>query len=285
MNAATVVGDFFSTETGSGVRLVNHETTSSVIRSKVVLQNYLFSLLVEGTKIVHTARHSISVDSEKFFLLLPGNYLMTEKHTSGGGRFQSVLLFFTQEVLNAFFSKHPESVAKAPNASFDQFQVFTKDRFLENFIQSLLLMIENGKETPSTLQLLKLEELLLYLCYRFPQKMQQLKSKANISTIDEEIMKTVESNVGNNINIEELAFLCNLSLSTFKRKFIKLYGIAPSKWFLQRKMELATTLLRTRKEKPGEVYHKVGYESHSSFSHSFKQVFGITPTEYRERMM
>jgi len=75
-----------------------------------------------------------------------------------------------------------------------------------------------------------------------------------------------------------------LSLSTFKRKFIKLYGIAPSKWFLQKRMELASALLKTGREKPSEIYFKVGYESHSSFTHSFKQVFGLTPSEYRENI-
>jgi AraC-like DNA-binding protein len=49
-------------------------------------------------------------------------------------------------------------------------------------------------------------------------------------------------------------------------------------------MELATALLKTGGEKPSEIYFKVGYESHSSFTHSFKQVFGLTPTEYRENL-
>jgi len=240
---------------------------------------------VEGTKVVHTAHHSITIDNEKFLLLFPGNYLMTEKITSSDGRFQSVLIFFTPEALNVFFSKYADIIIETRNIPLEQVQVFTKDLFLKNFIHSLLLMSGNGKEIPATLQQVKLEELLLYLCYHYPEKMQQLKIRANISIAEIEIKKLAESNIGSNITLEELAFLCNMSLSTFKRKFIKLYGIAPSMWFLQRRMELATALLRTGKEKPSEIYYKVGYESHSSFTHSFKQVFGLTPTEYRQRIL
>ena len=285
MSTVTIVGDHFSTSTReaeTGVRIINHITKSDVVRNKIVLQNYLFSLLVEGTKAVHTAHNSIAIDNEKFLLLLSGNYLVTEKIASSDGRFQSVLIFFTQEALNVFFSKFADVIIETRNIPLEQVQVFTKDQYLKNFIDSLLLMSGNGKEMTATIQKIKLEELLLYLCYHYPEKMAQLKLRANISITEIEIKNLVESNIGSNITLDELAFLCNLSLSTFKRKFIKLYGIAPSKWFLQRRMELATALLRTGKETPSEIYYKVGYESHSSFTHSFKQVFGLTPTEYRE---
>jgi AraC-like DNA-binding protein len=284
MSDVTIVDNYFSTgfkEGGTGVRLFNHVTQLNVIRNKIVLQNYLFSLLVEGTKAVHTAHTSVTIDSEKFLLFLPGNYLMTEKITSSEGRFQSVLIFFTQEALSNFFSKHADIIIEKQNIPVEQVQVFAKDQFLKNFIHSLQLMSDNEKEMPATLQQVKLEELLLYLSYHFPEKIQQLKLRANSSITETEIRKLVESNIGSNITLVELAFLSNMSLSTFKRKFISLYGMAPSKWFLKKKMELAMTLLRIGKEKPGEIYHKIGYESHSSFTHSFKQVFGITPTEYR----
>jgi AraC-like DNA-binding protein len=287
MGTITIFGDEFSTgpgESEAGVHIVNHITASSVIRNKMILQNYLFSLLIEGKKVVHTAHNSITIDNSKFLLLLSGNYLMTEKIASPGGRFQSVLISFTPEALHRFFSKYTELISERPGKPIEQVEIFIKNQFLNNFIDSLLFMSGNGKEIPLAMRHIKLEELLLYLCYHYPDKMGQLKTRANISVPEIEMKKLVESNIGNNITLDELAFLCNLSLSTFKRKFLKLYGIAPSKWFLQKRMELATSLLKTGGEKPSEIYFKVGYESHSSFTHSFKQVFGLTPTEYRENI-
>ena len=288
MGAVTIVGDYFSMISGeaeTGVQIINHITKSTVVRNKIVLHSYLFNLLVEGTKAVRTLHNSIAIDNDKFLLLLSGNYLMTEKIASAEGRFQSILIFFTQDVLNAFFSKHEDIITGMHNISLEQVQIFTKDEFLKNYIHSLLLLHEKGEKIPSTLQRVKVEELLLYLCYHYPENMDQLKIRAKISITEIEIKKLVESNIGSNITLNELAFLCNLSLSTFKRRFISLYGMAPSKWFLQRRMELATALLRTGKETPSEIYYKVGYESHSSFTHSFKQVFGLTPNEYRESIL
>jgi AraC-like DNA-binding protein len=277
--------DLFSTsssEAETGIQIVNHVATSSVIRNKIILQNYLFSLLIEGTKIVHTAHDSIVIDNNKFLLLFPGNYLMTEKMASSDGRFQAVLISFTSEALHRFFSKYADVVPATVSKTPEQVEIFNKDQFLNNFIHSLLFMSGNGKELPPAMQPVKLEELLLYLCYHYPEKMGQLKTRANISGPEIEMKTLIESNIGTNITLDELAFLCNLSLSTFKRKFLRLYGIAPSKWLLQKRMELASTLLKTGGEKPSEIYFKVGYESHSSFTHSFKQIFGVTPTEYRE---
>jgi len=100
---------------------------------------------------------------------------------------------------------------------------------------------------------------------------------------DFEIRKAVESNITSNISMEELAFLCNVSLSTFKRRFARIYGTSPSKWILLRRMEIAKEMLRNNREKPGNIFHKVGYENHSSFTKSFKQTFGLTPQDFQNQ--
>ena len=78
-----------------------------------------------------------------------------------------------------------------------------------------------------------------------------------------------------------MAFLCHMSISTFKRRFMKLYGKSPNEWFLQERMKIAKELLQQQQEKPSQVYDKVGYESHSSFSQAFRKAFGKTPSEFQ----
>ena len=107
---------------------------------------------------------------------------------------------------------------------------------------------------------IKLEELLLYLLQSDPEKLLSLKSGSR----DEEelqLKKAVESNIGSTVTLEELAFLCNCSLSTFKRKFNKIYQMPPQKWLIQQKMILAARLLSHANETAGTVYQQVGYEN------------------------
>ena len=135
------------------------------------------------------------------------------------------------------------------------------------------------------MKLLKFEELMLYLLEKFPLQVLSFRSSIGKDFDDLEIRKAVEANVAQPISLEELAFLCNVSLSTFKRRFQKIYGTSPSKWMLQRKMEIAKNLLAHHNEKPSEVYRKIGYENHSSFAQSFKQTYGVTPKEFRVQQL
>jgi AraC-like DNA-binding protein len=50
-------------------------------------------------------------------------------------------------------------------------------------------------------------------------------------------------------------------------------------------MNVAANLLRFNNEKPGEVFHKIGYENHSSFAKAFKKRFGVSPNDYRSQNM
>jgi len=53
-------------------------------------------------------------------------------------------------------------------------------------------------------------------------------------------------------------------------------------YFLQQKMKIAKSLL-LQNENPSEVFYKIGYENHSSFSKSFKQVYGLSPKQFQKQ--
>lgn len=83
-----------------------------------------------------------------------------------------------------------------------------------------------------------------------------------------------------NLSIAELAFLCNMSVSTFKRRFQDVYGKAPGRFLHERRMERAKSLL-SRNLRPSEIYLDLGYESPAAFSTEFKKHFGVAPTALR----
>ncbi|BAV09525.1 AraC-type DNA-binding protein [Filimonas lacunae] len=291
MNTLRIPQDLFATSSSiqnEGVYVINYQSKATeIVRSKIVLQQHLFSMLVEGHKSVHTAHKHLQINNNQFLLLTSGHYLMTEKMISDAGAYQSILFFFTQQSLTDFFSKHSDAAKCVQSATAipEQVYAFDKDAFLTNFIQSLIEISSGNARMPQSFYEVKLQELLLYMCHQYPQQMQSVYALASRSEAETEIKQLAENHIESNITVEELAFLCNMSLSTFKRKFLKIYGIPPSKWFLQKRLEHAASLLKMGNMKPAEVYYKVGYENHSSFTHSFKQVFGITPSEYASQTL
>jgi AraC-like DNA-binding protein len=209
---------------------------------------------------------------------------MTEQ-LSAGGQYTSMLFFFDNSVLHSFFQKYPalnENAGHSYGRGDEPVVCFDGDAFIQSYVHSLQLMLEATPFLQEELQLLKLEELLLYLAANYPATLYSFRPSQQPDVGDRQLKITVEGNLDHTITVEELAFLCNMSLSTFKRKFSRIYGLPPNKWLLQKRMELAADLLLYQREKPSEVYHKVGYENHSSFTQSFKQVYGVTPSDFQQ---
>jgi len=272
--------------------LWRYDSTQSSIKTRVTIRKNLFSFLLEGEKVVHRPGDPIRVVVGQFLVIAGSNCLMTEK-LSTQGRYRSLLFFFDDGLLTDFFLKYQGAAMRAGGGTHgsggtsiagggEPVVCFETDAFIGNFIRSLELLAEQAPASQGALQQLKLEELLLYLADRYPQRLHTLRRLLPGDSSDEQLMAAVTGNLNHAITVEELAFLCNMSLSTFNRRFGRLYGTTPNKWLLQKRMEQAAVLLNGR-EKPSEIYFKLGYENHSSFTQSFKQVYGVTPREYQQR--
>lgn len=255
-------------------------------RNKIFLPQNLISLLEQGEKVVYYANSKTVITDNQFAILSSGNCLMTEK-LPVNNHYRSLMLFFDNTALATFFIKYASIIDKIPSKPDrpnQPFVVFEKDEFIRTYITSLKLIQSKPASFSEKIIELKFEELMLHLLEKYPNEMLAFQVKNQEKYSDFEIRKAVELNITNNLTLEELAFLCNTSVSTFKRKFVKLYHVVPSQYFLQQKMEMAKTLL-LQNENPGEVYYKVGYENHSSFSKSFKQVYGISPKQFQQQNM
>jgi AraC family transcriptional regulator, exoenzyme S synthesis regulatory protein ExsA len=250
---------------------------------KSVLHKNAISLVISGRKTMHFAEKMVNIEADEFHFLSAGNCLVSMKQ-SGKNEFRSILIFFDNRVLNDFYVKYDTVIAGFKNTLPVQNQPYIaikKDAFVKNFITSLQLLLQSNQAISQEMKLLKFEELMLHILEKYPASLLSFQNTKNRDFNDLEIRKAVEANILNNINLEEMAFLCNMSLSTFKRRFAKIYGSPPNKWILQKRMEVARDLLLVHGEKPGEIFYKVGYENHSSFTQSFKQTFGQTPRDFQ----
>lgn len=268
------------------LHIVSYQSSSNVVKNKITMHTNLFSFLLDGVKTTFYAEKSAQIDPSQFIMLSCGNCLMSEKNAPENGIYRSILFFFDNKVLSDFFIKYPGPpqvhLSNSTPVTQQAFITFKLDPFLKNFLHSLELMLGTGRPIAREMRVLKFEELMLHLMDKYPHQVLSLRTA---HAAENDFRQAVEAHIENNMTVDELAFLCNMSTSTFKRRFAKVYGVAPSKWYLQKRMEIAATLLLNNREKPSDVYHKVGYENHSSFSQSFKQVFGVTPSEYQQQKM
>jgi len=264
------------------ITIFSYQAEGTSIKNRITLQQNLFSFLLEGEKTVHYAGTTVSIIPGQFLLLAAGNCLMSEKIVAHDGNYRSILISFDNRTLADFFIKQPNllhiqtgEIQEEPILRFEQ------DAFLLNFISSLKHMLAGDQRISATMQLIKLHELLLYLGENYPGQLQKLRAISHEAAEDIILRQAVNANIDHPVSIEDLAFLCNTSLSTFKRRFARIYGTSPSKWLLKKRMEKAAQLLKRGDQKPSQIYYELGYENLSSFIQSFKQVHGITPKQYQ----
>jgi len=84
------------------------------------------------------------------------------------------------------------------------------------------------------------------------------------------------------LTLDDLARAANLSKFHFAREFARTYGETPKAYLTRRRIERAKDLLRAANLTITEICFLVGFESVGSFSSRFRNLVGMSPTEYRD---
>lgn len=100
----------------------------------------------------------------------------------------------------------------------------------------------------------------------------------------ENVCSYVKANLADDLSLAHLADLTDHSPTYLSRMFKTVKGIGYNDFVIEKRMEQAAYLLRDTKLKLGEIAEQVGYTSSSYFIRTFRRAFGMTPTEYRNRM-
>ena len=251
-------------------------------KTKIQLNANLISFLFEGSKELYHEDYSRTITDNEFVLAKSGNCLMSEK-LSNNQKYVSLLFFFNDDFINNFKRKYElfSNVSNAKQPEEKKFKVMPYDAFIKNFVISVRQLLDSDTTINEDFLKLKLEEILFYLVQKEGIEILNFFETSTIQKHHIRLKNTVENNIFSKLTLEELAFLSHMSLSTFKREFSKLYGMSPSKWIQEQRLEKSAQMLLIEKERPIDVYATIGYESLSSFTQSFKHKFGITPKQYQ----
>lgn len=86
-----------------------------------------------------------------------------------------------------------------------------------------------------------------------------------------------------NLSVEQIASELNMSVQTFRRRLQEAAGETPKAYIQAIQMERAAQLLTNRSDMlVSQVANLCGFEETSSFSHTFKRIYGCSPTQYRD---
>ena len=95
------------------------------------------------------------------------------------------------------------------------------------------------------------------------------------------IMKVINANMSNpSLNVDMLAKTVGISRSHLHRKMKELTNQSTHDFIKNVRLQQAAVLLREKRHSVSEVSDAVGFANTTYFSTAFKDMFGVTPTEY-----
>ena len=158
--------------------------------------------------------------------------------------------------------------------------VFSLDEHYETihtFMKLILLMFQTNKQ--EEIQSVS-QSLINYIKLNLVANAKHLSEE---SLLIQKAKEYIELNYFEDINLELLADLTNLSSFYLSRQFKKEFHCSPVKYLIKRRIGEAQTLLQNTDKTVSSIANEVGFNNISHFQSTFKKMVGWTPIEYRER--
>lgn len=96
-----------------------------------------------------------------------------------------------------------------------------------------------------------------------------------------EVVKYIDANISNRIDINELSKLTRWSSQHFIRVFTQFMGVTPYQFILKKKMDKAKGMIIETDIAMKDIAFELGFSSYGNFCKQFKRETGKNPDEYR----
>jgi len=190
------------------------------------------------------------------------------------GEFKAINIFFSQDILRKYsIEKNIPSLGRYTGESY---QILSPDPFIKGYFDSLLPYFDEPDRMNPRLTELKTIEAIELVLKTGPEVAELLFDFSEPYKIDLEAF--MNEHFIFNVPISQFAKLTGRSLASFKRDFQKIFGMAPQRWLLEKRLEQSHYLITHKKQSPSSVYLDVGFENLSHFSFAFKKFFGYNPS-------
>jgi len=99
------------------------------------------------------------------------------------------------------------------------------------------------------------------------------------------VLKYMQDNFKDDIEIATLANICHLSVSQFHRSFKKLFRMPPLQFVLKLRIQEACKLLKNSDLNIGEITFRCGFNDQNYLARCFNKFIGVSPSQYRKKFI
>ena len=210
-----------------------------------------------------------------------GKFLQNAK---SGVNCQIIIVTFYPDILKKIYDKELPSLMHKPQGviSNKSKEKIDNDFLIQKYIEGLLFYFENPLLINEEILVLKIKEIIILLAQTKNAEAIQLILSQLFSASSYSFKQVIEANLFSQQTIEQLADRCNLSVSSFKREFAKLYNNTPASYIKNKKLEKAAELLLVSDQRITEIAFGCGFNDLATFTKSFSDKYSVSPTNYRQ---
>nr|WP_201747784.1 AraC family transcriptional regulator [Dyadobacter flavalbus] len=201
-------------------------------------------------------------------------------HADSNG--EIVIVTFHTDILKKIYEREIPQILKPNSRISNQSRAAVNNDFLiQKYIDGLLFYFENPSLVSDEILVLKLKEIILLLAQTQDAEIVQVILSQLFSSTTYTFKQIIEANLFSQVGIEDLAQQSNLSVSSFKREFKKLYNDSPANYIRNRRLEKAAELLCASGERITDIAFDCGFNDLANFTKSFHDKYGTSPSNYR----
>ena len=214
-------------------------------------------------------------------LLKCGTHFIDLLKDANDDQVEVVVFHLYPGVLKKLYTGDIPAIIKKQNDSKSSKVVASSD-VIAKFVNSLEFYFQNPSLVNNDLLELKIRELILLLVQsKNVDSILELVADLYSSNIVH-VREVIELHLFSNLKLEQIAKLCNLSLSSFKREFKKEFNDSPTNYINQKRLEKAKELLTLTDLTISEIAYETGFQDSLYFTRLFKNKIGIPPSIYRK---
>jgi transcriptional regulator, AraC family len=241
-----------------------------------------FLYVLKGEMQFQHGDHKLNIPTHHALLL---NCINSGKQISESGNSPSeeiVIVTFHPDILKKIYERELPLILQPSNKVTNQSSgKINNDFLIHKYIEGLLFYFENPSLVNDEVLILKLKEIILLLSQTRDAETIQIILSQLFSPAKYSFQQVIDANIFLQINMQELAEKTNLSLSSFKREFRKIYDSSPANYIKNKRLERAAELLLASDERITDVAFDCGFNDLASFSKSFHDKYATTPRNYR----
>lgn len=199
--------------------------------------------------------------------------------------YRALIFMFDDAAIHSFFSEFPSLLTQEGRDAIAMESQPTvtevpSSRFIQSVFLSSLDYLKSPAEENRVALDIKFKELLAALLRgkeptAFNRYLRTICSEEASSFI-----KLMRDNSHYNFSTGELARIAGMSHSTFKRSFVRHFGVSPGKWLREQRMNRAVAML-SQNRSVSEVAFELGYADPAAFSKAFKLATNRNPGDLR----